>query len=114
MKAIKGVKFGYRSTPQTLDLLSAFREMVNDAIRICLAEHIRGRLNLRKRLYKEIQEKYCIVSCYAYSVAEIAWSIVKRHKRWHRKPYARRLTFKMDATNSRSTIRYFPSPSGRE
>jgi IS605 OrfB family transposase len=98
MKAIKGVKFGYRSTPQTLDLLSAFREMVNDAIRICLAEHIRGRLNLRDRLYKEIQEKYCVVSCYAYSVAEIAWSIVKRHKRWHRKPYARRLTFKMDAT----------------
>lgn len=73
--------------------------MVNDAIRICLAENIMGRLRLRDRIYKELQEKYGVVSCFPYPVAEISWSIVKKHKRWHRKPYARRLSFKMDSAN---------------
>ncbi len=99
MKAVKGVKFAYQPTPQTRELLSAFRNMVNDAIRICLEEKVRGRLMLRDRVYKEFKERYCLVSCFAYPVAEVAWSIVKRHKRWHRKPYAKRLMFKMDAAN---------------
>ena len=73
--------------------------MVNDAIRICLAENINGRLKLRDRIYKEFQERYGVVSCFPYSVAEVAWSIVKKHKRWHRKPHAKRLMFKMDAAS---------------
>ena len=73
--------------------------MVNDAIRLCLAENIRGRLKLRNRIYKEFQGRYGLVSCFPYSVAEVAWSIVKKHKRWQRKPYAKRLMFKMDADN---------------
>jgi IS605 OrfB family transposase len=32
-------------------------------------------------------------------VAEVAWSIVKKHKRWHRKPHASKLMFKMDSGN---------------
>jgi hypothetical protein len=71
--------------------------MVNDAIRICLVEKIKGRLRLRDRIYKEFQERYGLVSCFPYSVAEVAWSIVKKHKHWQRKPYAKRLMFKMDA-----------------
>jgi len=73
--------------------------MVNDAIRICLAEDIRGRLKLRDRIYKELQERYGVVSCFPYCIAEVAWSIVKKHKHWHRKPYAKRLMLKMDAAN---------------
>ena len=73
--------------------------MVNDAIRICLADNIRGRLKLRDRIYREFRGRYGLVSCFAYSVAEVAWSIVKKHKRWQRKPYARRMMFKMDAAN---------------
>ena len=99
MKAVKGVKFAYEPTPQTRELLSTFRDMVNDAIRICLAENIRGRLKVRDRINKELQQRYCLVSCFPYSVAEVAWSIVKKHKRWQRKPYAKRLMFKMDAAN---------------
>src|SRR6267378_1394705 len=97
VKAVKGVKFAYKQTPQTRELLSTFRDMVNDAIRICLTENIRGRLKLRDRIYREFRERYQLVSCFAYSTAEVAWSIVKKHKHWHRKPYARRLMFKMDA-----------------
>jgi putative transposase len=95
--AVKGVEFAYRPTPMTRELLSTFRDMVNDAIRICLKEGIKGRLNLRDRIYKEFQERYRVVSCFAYSVAEVAWSIVRKHKHWHRKPYAKRLMLKMEA-----------------
>ena len=98
MKAVKGVKFAYKPTPQTLELLSTFRQMVNDAIRICLSEKVRGRLKLRDRIYREFQDGYGVLSCFPYSVAEVAWSIVKKHRRWHRKPYARKLMFKMEAT----------------
>ena len=99
MKAVKGVKFGYHPTPQTRELLLAFREMVNDSIRICLDEKIKGRLKLRDRIYKQLQKKYGVSSRFPYPVAEVAWSIVKKHKTWHRKPYAKRLMFKMDAAN---------------
>ena len=99
MKAVKGVKFAYRPTPQTRELLSTFRDMVNDAIRICLAEDIRGRLKLRDRIYKEFRERYGVISGFPYSVAEVVWSIVRKHKRWHRRPYPKRLMFKMDAAN---------------
>lgn len=99
MKAVKGVKFAYHATQQTRELLSTFRDMVNDAIRICLAEDIKGRLKLRNRIYREFRDRYGVVSCFPYSVAEIAWSIVKKHKRWQRKPHAKRLMFKMDAAS---------------
>ncbi len=73
--------------------------MVNHAIKICLDEGIRGRLRLRNRIYKEFQQRYAVVSCYPYCVAEVAWSIAKKHKRWHRRPFASRLMMKIDAAN---------------
>jgi putative transposase len=99
VKVVKGVKFGYQQTPKTEELLAAFRDMVNDAIRICLTENIKGRLKLRDRIYRELQDRYGVVSRFPYSVAEVAWSIVKKHKRWHRRPYARKLMMRMDAAN---------------
>ncbi len=99
MKTVKGVLFGYRSNPQTQELLSTFKDMVDDAIRICLDENIKGRLKLRDRIYKEFQERYGVISRLPYSVAEVAWSIVKKHRHWRRRPYAKRLMFKMDSRN---------------
>ncbi len=81
VKCVKAVQFTHRPTEQTQELLETFRMMVNHAIHICLEEGIKGRLNLRNRIYKEFQEKYSVVSCYPYSVAEVAWSIVKKHRR---------------------------------
>ena len=98
-KAVKSVKFSCTSTPLTRKLLETFRDMVNDAIRICLAEGIKGRLRLRDRIYKDFQERYEVVSCFPYSVAEVAWSIVKKHRKWKREPFARRLMMKMDSGN---------------
>jgi len=78
--------------------------MVNEAIRICLAEKINGRLKLRDRIYTEFQVQYGLVSCFPYSVAEVAWSIAKKHKRWQRKPFAKRLMLKMD--NAEFSLNY--------
>jgi len=99
VKAVKSVKFAYAPTPLTHELLETFRDMVNEAIRICLREGIRGRLRLRDKIYKEFQERYSVVCCFPYSVAEVAWSIIKKHRKWHRKPFARRLMLKMDCAN---------------
>src|SRR5712692_5476795 len=96
IKAIKSVKFGYTPTRITLELLEINRHMVNHAIRICIDEGIKGRLRLRDRIYKEFQERYGVVSNFPYSVAEVAWSIVKKHRKWGRRPYAKRLMMKMD------------------
>jgi putative transposase len=99
IKAVKSVKFSYTPTPTTRELLESFRGMVNDAIRICLDEGVMGRLKLRDRIYKEFQARYMVTSCFPYSVAEVAWSVVKKHRRWQRKPFAKRLMMKMDAQN---------------
>ncbi len=96
MHSFKAVKFSYKITPQTRELLETFRMMVNHAIHICLDEKIKGRLTLRNRIYREFRERYEVMSHYPYSVAEVAWSIVKKHRRWHRKPYANRLMIKLD------------------
>jgi len=73
--------------------------MVNLTIQISLAENLNGRLNLRNRIYREFRKRYDVVSCYPYSVAEIAWSIVRKHRRWQRKPVAKRLMFKLDSAS---------------
>jgi putative transposase len=95
----KAIRFGYVQTARSRELLESFRAMVNHAIRICLEEKIKGRLKLRDRIYKEFQTRYVVTSAYPYSVAEVAWSIVKKHKRWHRRPSASRLMLKMDSQN---------------
>jgi putative transposase len=97
LKAVKSVKFAYTPTQLTRELLETFREMVNEAVRICLKEGITGRLRLRDRVYREFQDRYGVVSCLPYSVAEVAWSMVKKHRRWERKPFARRLMMKMES-----------------
>jgi IS605 OrfB family transposase len=97
VKAVRAVKFGYTPTQLTGELLATFRAMVNDAVKTCLDEDIRGRLKLRDRVYKEFQERYNVVSSFPYSVAEVAWSIAKKHRRWQRKPWVKRLMLKMES-----------------
>ena len=97
MKAVKSVRFDYTPNQLTRELLETFREMVNEAIKICLQEDIRGRFKLRNRIYREFQEKYGVASGFPYSVAEVAWSIAKKHKRWGRMPVAKKLMMKLEA-----------------
>jgi putative transposase len=99
VKSIKAVRFGYEATPETRQILETFRMMVNHAIHLSLTEGVKGRLKLRDRIYKEFQVRYGVASCYPYSVAEVAWSIVKKHHRWNRAPVARHLMMKIDSDN---------------
>jgi IS605 OrfB family transposase len=98
-KAVKSLKFGYAPTAMTIQLLETFRMMVNHAIHIALEENVKGRLKLRDRIVQEFKQRYSVVHCYGYCVAEVAWSIVKKHRRWQRKPNAKRLMLKMDSAN---------------
>ena len=98
VSAVKGIRFGYEQNIELLSMLNVFRDMVNDAIGICLAGNIKGRLNLRDRIYREFIDGHNLASVYPYSVAEIAWSIVKKHKRWQRTPHARHLMMKLDSS----------------
>ena len=98
VSTVKGIRFGYEQNIELLSMLNVFRDMVNNAIRICLMENIKGRLNLRDRIYREFIDRYGLASQYPYSVAEIAWSIVKKHKLWHRTPHAKHLMMKLDSS----------------
>jgi len=99
VKSVKAIRFGYSPSPETIELIETFRMMVNHAIDIAIKEKIRGRLKLRNRVYCEFRERYGVVSPYPYSVAEVAWSIVKKHRRWQRKPVAERPMMKIDAAS---------------
>jgi putative transposase len=99
MKAVKAVRFAYNPTHETRELLQTFRLMLNHAIRIGLDERIKGRFRLRDRIYREFMKRYGVLSCYPYSVAEVAWSILKKHRHWHRRPSASRLMLKVDSAN---------------
>ncbi|MDG7008082.1 MAG: transposase [Nitrososphaerota archaeon] len=98
-KVVKSISFRYKPTVQTKEALLTFREMVNRAIRICTDEGIRGRFALRNRIYKDFRELYGVAACFPYSVAEVAWSIVRKNRKWNRRPYASRLMAKVDAYN---------------
>lgn len=87
--------------------------MVNHAIHICLEENIKGRLKLRDRVYKEFQTRYRVLSAYPHSVAEVAWSIVKKHRRWHRRPLATRLMLKIESAEYSLKFGLVCSPSRR-
>ncbi len=99
VKSVKAIRFGYKPTPETRELLETFRMMVNHAITIALKEKIRGRFKLRGRIYHEFRERYGVVAAFPYSVAEVAWSIVKKYRMWQRRPVARLLVMKMDSAS---------------
>ena len=114
IKAYKSVKFRYKPSASTVELLQTFRDMVNDAIRICLSEKISGRLQLRNRIYKEFQKRYNVLTAYPYSVAEVACSIAKKHRKWDRKPLVKRLMMKKDVQNYSINNRILSIPFKRE
>jgi hypothetical protein len=58
MRSVKAIRFSYEPIAQTMEILETFRMMVNDAIQISLNENIKGRLNLRNRVYREFRAPY--------------------------------------------------------
>jgi len=94
--AIKAVKQNYVATPEILSLLEEFRKMVNDAIRIGLAENLTSLFGLTKKAYHQFA-RYHVPTCYRLTAISKAVGILKNHRkslRKHpkaRKPYASKL-----------------------
>lgn len=99
-KAVKCVSVAYQPSREVLNLLEAFREMVNYCIHIGLEKNISSRFRLQSMVYPHLTT-YGLHSWYVLSAVEIATAILKNHRKAKRKnpnvktPRARRLVAKI-------------------
>ncbi len=95
MIAVKAVKQNYTPNSQLLGLLEQFRQMVNDCIRVGLAENVSSLNSLSLKAYGEL-ERYDAMSYYKLCAISKAAGILKNYRKAKRKckrvkqPHARR------------------------
>ena len=94
MLAVKAVKFQFNPTEQVLNLLSLFRDMVNEAIRIGFEKRVNSRFSLITETYDYFKKRYGLHSHYILNACECAYAMLKNRK-W-KKPYAKHLFLKLD------------------
>jgi hypothetical protein len=97
LKVVKAIQFYYKPNDKIISLLQTFRDMVNDAIRVGLKSNPRSRFQLRNQVYFDFKKRYGLHTHYAYSACEVAYSIVKKHRKWGRPPNAKRLMLKLES-----------------
>ena len=96
MRAVKSVKQNYSATPQILELLEEFRKMVNDCVRIGLAENVTSLKTLSLKAYHQ-SERYRVPTCYRLTAISKATGILRNYRKTLRKhpnvkkPYADKL-----------------------
>ena len=97
MLAVKAAKQNYTSTSEILVLLEEFRKMVNDCIRIALAENLTSRQSLTKKAYHQLA-KYKLPTYYRLTAISKAVGMIKNYKKTLKqhpdteKPYATKQT----------------------
>ena len=84
MHAFKSVKQRYRPSPEILELLEAFRAMVNDCIRIGLKGNTTSIRMLSLKAYHQL-ETYNVATCYRLTAISKASSILRNYHRSFRK-----------------------------
>jgi putative transposase len=95
VQAFKSVWQHYTPTPETAWLLEQFRQMLNDCIRIGLAENVTSLKSLSLKAYKQLS-RYDVVSYYKLCAISAATGILRNYRKAKRKnphvrePYARR------------------------
>ncbi len=83
-------------------LLTEFRLVVNESIRIAVREDIRSRARLTRTAYKELSARHTLYKQYIPSAFEVALAVLKVHRRRVRKgkrssvPFLRRLLLKAE------------------
>jgi len=93
--AVKAVQQRYTPNSELLGLLEQFRQMVNNCIRIGLAENVTSLKSLSLKAYRQL-EQYDAMSCYKLCAISKAAGILKNHRKASGKgkpvkqPYARR------------------------
>jgi len=93
--AVKAVQQNYTPNSQLLALLEQFRQMVNDSIRIGLAENVTSLKSLSTKAYNQLTT-YDVMSYYKLCAISKATGILKNYRKTERRgkrvsrPYARR------------------------
>lgn len=91
------MQFNFKADERILSLMTTFREMINEAIRIGLTAKPRSRYQLRNLVYYDFKRRYGLHSQYTYNACEVAFSIIRKYRKWGRRPYAKRLTLKIQS-----------------
>jgi len=76
MQAVKTVKQNYMPSLELLDLLGKFRKIVNDCIRVGLAENATSMKTLSKKAYREL-EAYDVPTYYRLTAIGKAAGILR-------------------------------------
>ena len=96
VEAVRAVRQDYRSSDDLLVLLDEFRKMVNDCIRIGLAENVTSMRNLSLKAYHQL-ERYKVPTHYRLTAISKAAGILRNYRKTLRKtprtktPYASKL-----------------------
>ena len=103
MDVHRAVVFPIRWNAPALDwLLSEFRLLVNESIRIALQEDIRSRTRLARSAYQVLSRTHAVHKKYIPSAFEVALAVLKAHRRRLKRkkrssvPYMRKLMLKAE------------------
>ena len=92
MRSVKAVQFNHS---EHLDsLLEAFRNMVNEAVRVALEQRITSRFKLIKTVYESFK-RYGLHTHYILNACEVACGLIKNRRR-KKTPYVRTAFLKLD------------------
>lgn len=80
MLAIKAVKQNYVPTPEILHLIDDFRKMLNDCIRIGIAENVTSKQSLNKKAYHQLA-RYNVPTYYRLTAISKAVGIISNYKK---------------------------------
>jgi len=96
MRAVKAVQQHYTPDPQILRMLEQFRQMMNDCVRIGLAENVTSLKSLSTKTYNQLAS-YDAMSYYKLCAISKTTGILRNYRKARRKnpktkePYARQL-----------------------
>lgn len=77
MKAVKVVRFDFKPSKKVLSILSTFRQMCNDAIRIAIGRGACGGFDLIDKSYEHLKG-YGLHTHYILNACEIAYAVYER------------------------------------
>ncbi len=103
--------FHYRPTREVLELLGSFRRMVNEAISIGLERRPQTRFQLIAMVYENFKD-YGLHTHYILNACEVAFSILRNHRRRNRPPYAKRPFLKLDSQTYKLDYLLLRIPAG--
>jgi putative transposase len=95
MRAVKTVQQQYTAVPEILQMLDQFRQMLNDCVRIGVAENVTSLKSLSTKAYNQLAT-YDVMSYYKLCAISKATGILRNYRKARKKnpntkqPYARR------------------------